>query len=367
MFRSRQTTDIDRQSRHEYRRGLVLLGYLVFALLVAAAGEARAADAADQVDELKRLEYRQRHMGMQVRLVLYAANEPAADRAASAAFDRIAQLENVLSRWRDASELNQLCARAGEGPVSVSEDLFAVLRQAQALSRRSDGAFDITVGPLVALWREARETHRLPEPEVLQQARERVGWQKLQLDSEARTAELRVEGMQLDLGGIAKGYILDRALEELKRQGVQRALVEAGGEIVVGDPPPGRSGWKIRVPGAGPDGTDKAVELACAAISTSGDAMQFVEIEGQRYSHVVDPRTGLGLINRTAVTVIAPDSLTADGLATTLGVLGPVAGHALVEAWPRQPLRVWIRPSVDDAPSRSFPQNPNRAEQSRRK
>jgi thiamine biosynthesis lipoprotein len=283
-------------------------------------------------------------MGVDARLVVYAPNQPAAEAACIAAFARIAALDSIMSDYRRDSELMRLCAQAGGPPVGVSPDLFLVLRRAQEVARHSGGAFDVTVGPLVALWRAARKSAVLPDPTELKRARRLVGWQKLRLDERARTVRLTLSGMKLDLGGIAKGYAADEAQRVLKQHGITRALVELGGDIVVSGPPPGTDGWTIRVPNAAriEGSRQKTVgsredpsllptayclpptdlRLAHRAISTSGDTEQFVTIGGRRYSHVIDPRTGQALTNRVQVTLLAPDGLTSDPLSTTLSVLG---------------------------------------------
>ena len=261
---------------------------------------------------------------------MYATDDSSARGVARAAYDRIAELEDVMSDYRAESEVRRLAALPGVS-VPVSADLFAVLARALELWRRSDGAFDPTVGPFVEQWRAARRTGRLPERTALDSAALRVGGAKVHLDSVARTVRLDVPGMRLDLGGIAKGYILDRALVVLRERGVTRALLEAGGDIVAGDPPPGRAGWRIRMPDA------SMRDVAGAAVSTSGDAEQFVIVRGVRYSHVIDPRTGLGLTNRRQATVVAPDGVTADGLATALTVLDDAHGVALLALYPRYP------------------------------
>src|SRR5947208_2461193 len=185
--------------------------------------------------------------GMAVRVVVYAADDATARRAAHAAYARIAELEDVMSDYRPESEVRRLAARAGEA-VRVSDDLFVVLARSVDLWGRSDGAFDATVGPFVELWRAARRTGRLPPRAALDSAARRVGSDKVHLDSVSRTVRLDVPGMRIDLGGIAKGYILDRALDVLRAQGVTRALLEAGGDIVLGDAPPGQPGWRIAMP-----------------------------------------------------------------------------------------------------------------------
>ncbi|HEX6940556.1 MAG TPA: FAD:protein FMN transferase [Longimicrobiales bacterium] len=278
----------------------------------------------------RRFEFRQIHMGVRTRLVLYAAGEADAARAAAAAFARIAELDSLLSDYRSDSELTALSRRAGGPPVRVSEELFLVLASAQRLARLSDGAFDVTAGPLVELWRRARRTGEPPSPEALRDAAARVGWRKLRLDSTARTVRLLAPGMRLDLGGIAKGYAGDEALAALRRHGIRRALVEMGGDIVAAGPPPGRRGWIVRIADAAP-GRD-TILLAHAAVSTSGDAAQFLEVDGERYSHVIDTRTGMGMRDGVAATIVARDGITADALSTLARVLGPERGAAFLAA-----------------------------------
>ena len=257
-------------------------------------------------------------MGVQARIVLYAPDSSTAETAALAAFDRVAALDEIMSDYRVDSELTELTRRAGMGPIPVSDDLFRILDMSQRLARQSNGAFDVTVSPFVRLWRQARRSGILPHPDSLEAASRLVGWRKLRLDQCARTATLEERGMKLDLGGIAKGYAADEAVEALRRNGVQSALVEFGGDVVVSEAPPGEEGWKITAVLA--DGRE--VTLSNAAISTSGDTEQFVEIGGKRYSHIVDPRTGMGVTARTAVTVIAPSGVLSDAIATTLSVTG---------------------------------------------
>ena len=296
-------------------------------LALAAVASANAAE-----DGLKRLQYRQIHMGVQVRIVAYAPGTDTGDRACRAAFKRIAELEDVFSDYRPKSELMRLCAKAGGPPVRVSDDLFTVLHRAHSISERSGGAFDATAGPYVRLWRQAKQAGELPSEEDWQAAAELVGWQKMRLDPDAQTVELLVPGMQLDLGGIAKGYALDGALKALRERGVTSALLQAGGEIVAGGPPPGRSGWRIRIAYGEPG--RRYVRLANGALSSSGDTEQFVEIEGRRYSHIVDPRAGLRATEPLVVTVIGPDGITCDSLATAACVLGEQAATELIESHP---------------------------------
>jgi len=280
-----------------------------------------------------RFEFTEPHMGTLFRIVLYAADESKANTAAKAAFARIAELDGIMSDYKPASELMRLCKKAGGDPVRVSADLFSVLEKAQEIAGKTDGAFDVTVGPIVRLWRKARRTRILPSAEELKRALALVGYEKMKLDRAKRTVQLLVMGMLLDLGGIAKGYATDAALEVLRTHGIRRALVAAGGDIRVGEAPLGKSGWKIGIaPLKNPKDTpDRFVLLVNAGVSTAGDAHQFVEIDGKRWSHIVNPRTGQALEGRRSVTVIASDDTTADVLDTSMCVLGPERALKLIE------------------------------------
>lgn len=286
--------------------------------------------------ELRRFEFTEPHMGTAFTIVLYTGDDSIARRASRAAFDRIKALDQTLTDYDPESELMRLCGKAGGPPVAVSPDLFEVLARSKVLWERSEGAFDISIAPVVRLWRRARREKKLPDPDLLAKALALVGSDAIRLDPEKRTIQLLRAGMKLDVGGIAKGYASEEAIKVLKREGVTSALVAGSGDIVVSDPPPGRPGWTIAVAPLKPEptGEGRTILLKNAAVSTSGDAEQFVEIDGVRYSHVLDPKTGLGLTERRSVTVIAPDGATADGLDTAACILGPDKGLALIESNP---------------------------------
>lgn len=293
---------------------------------------------------VQRFEFVEVHMGVDFRLVFYAPDADSANRAAQAAFARVAELDARLSDYEPESELMQLCATAGEArAVPVSDDLWHILERSQQLAQATEGAFDVTVGPLVRLWRQTRRTRRLPDPLVLQQAQQSVGYRWLRLVPEDRCVELLRPGMRLDLGGIAMGYAADEALRILRECGLPRALVDASGDIAVGDAPPGADGWRIGLVSLDPDQPPgRFLQLAHAAVTTSGDAFQHVELGGKRYSHIIDPTTGLGLTRQCSVTVVAPDCITADSLATALCVLGPERGLQFIKDFPKaEALFVW--------------------------
>jgi thiamine biosynthesis lipoprotein len=253
------------------------------------------------------------HMGTLVRIQLYTSSEAQAKAAFRAAFDRIAELDRLLSDYKPDSELNRL-------PPHVGPDLFRVLEASQRLAADSGGAFDVTVGAVTRLWRQARKEGRPPDPEALRNALNHTGYRKLHLDPAARGVTLDDPEIHLDLGGIAKGYAADEALAVLARAGIRSALVAVSGDLAFSGAPPGRRGWKI-------DAGGRVLELSNAAVSTSGAAEQHLGL----YSHIVDPATGLGITDPITVTIVAPHGIDSDGLATAVSILGYGRGQALVQ------------------------------------
>lgn len=308
---------------------------------------------------ISRYEFTEPQMGLPFRMVLYAESKAQADAASAKAFARIKQLNDILSDYDPDSELSKLSRTSGSGEsVRLSKDLWTVLKRAQELAGRSRGAFDVTVGPEVNLWRKARRERKMPDETKLSAARAAVGYKKLQLDSRNHTAKLLVPNMRLDLGGIAKGYAVDEALKVLRQNKIQSALVSGGGDLAVSDSPPGKKGWRIEIaPLDTPDASPKKfVLLRNAALATSGDVFQHLEIGGKRYSHIVDPRTGIGLTDHGLVTIIAKNCATADSLATAASVLGPEAGMKLIEETPGAEIHLMRKPAekIEAFESRGF-------------
>lgn len=281
-------------------------------------------------------------MAIPFRIVLYSPEGMLATNAARAAFARIHELNSLLSDYDPNSELSRLSRTAGSGEAAtLSRELATVLGRAQKVSAASRGAFDVTVGPLVQLWRRARRQGELPDPARLAEAKAAVGWESIQLKNDSRaapgsrtsqiTARLLKPGMRLDLGAIAKGYALDEATRVLKTNGIRCTLVTGAGDMVAGHSPPGQPGWKIELPpldlpGAPPGRT---VWLRNRSLATSGDLFQHVEINDVRYSHIVDPHTGYGLTDHGLVTAVGRDGITTDAVATALSVLPTNRGLAL--------------------------------------
>jgi thiamine biosynthesis lipoprotein len=266
-------------------------------------------------------------MGTTFRIVAYARDGAEAQSAAQAAFRTVARLDSLFSDYSSDSEISHLAEGAGSPDwTKVSPELWAVLVAARRWSDLSGGAFDVTVGPLTRLWRWSSRRGELPDTGRLREARAAVDFRHLEMDSVSEAIRLSRSGMSLDLGGIAKGFAADAALGVLAEHGIHAALVDAGGDLALGDAPPNEIGWLVALP----DGD--SLRLANAAVATSGDAYRYVEIDGIRYSHVVDPRTGLGVIDAPTVTAIASSATFADALASALTVMDAEAGAALVRS-----------------------------------
>jgi FAD:protein FMN transferase len=284
--------------------------------------------------ELKRYEAVEPHMGTLVRITLYAPDEQHARAAFRAGFDRIRDLDTILSDYKPDSELNRVAKTAVGRPTRVSDDLLAVLAASQELAEATHGAFDITQGPVIQLWRDARKSGRLPDGSALHDAEKRTGFGKLHVDVNKRTVTFDAGGMSLDVGAIGKGYAASEALAAVRRLGCRSALVAISGDLAFSDAPPGERGWRIGVHTVDPAvaGLPAVLELTNAAVSTAGSSEQHLDVNGRRYSHIIDPSTGLGLIDDITVTVVAKHGLDADGLDTAISVLGPERGLALIES-----------------------------------
>ena len=285
---------------------------------------------------LHRYESVEPYMGTLVKITVYATDGQAADKSFRAAFDRIGELDRILSDYKSDSELNRIATTAVDHPVRVSDELFTVLAASQELAAATDGAFDVTQGPVIRLWREARRTSHLPADSALREAASRSGYRKLHLDSDNHTVRLDQPGMALDVGAIGKGYAASEALKVLGQTGIRSALVAVSGDLAFSEAPPGERGWRIGIHAEDPALTSVpgVLELTNAAVSTSGNSEQHLDVGGRRYSHIINPSSGMGLVDDITVTVIAPSGLDADGLDTAVSVVGPERGLVLIESRP---------------------------------
>ena len=261
-------------------------------------------------------------MGTKFIIKIDEDNKQKAKKGAIAAFEEADRLNLILSDYEDSSELSLFSKSSSTGEkFKLSKDLYTILTHGQKLANETKGDFDMTVGPLSRLWRIARFRKRIPPQEKLTAAMERVGYNHLKLLPEERAGRLGVNGMILDLGGIAKGFAADRMLCNLKNAGLRRCLIDAGGDLVIGDPPRDRKGWRIRIGGnQHPD--LPVLNVSNQAVATSGDLEQFVLIGDEKFSHLINPATGLGLTSRSQVTVVTSSGIEADSLASACLVLG---------------------------------------------
>lgn len=288
----------------------ILIPYLLFAAIT--------------VQGRQKQVFTQKEMGSPFTITIYTKNSLKAAHAAGKAFEEVNRLNGIFSDYMDSSELNRLCRTSGEGKyVKVSPELFEILKTSLKASKMTHGAFDITVGPLVRLWRSARKEKRIPDKRKLKRSKQTVGYRFVHLDTLHQTVWLKMPKMQLDLGGIAKGYAAQAALNVIKKEGFSVAMVNAGGDLALGDPPPAKTVWKIGIalPESEEDLMNRIIHVRNKAVATSGDIYQYVEWKGKRYSHIVNPKTGLGVTSLRNVTVIANDGATADWLASACSIL----------------------------------------------
>jgi len=274
--------------------------------------------------EKRRWVFERAEMGVPFRVTVDepGANPERVREAAEAALDRVRELNGIFSDYEDDSEAMRLCREAGTGRrVGVSEEMAELLGFALDVAEETGGAFDVTVGPVVLLWRRARRQRVLPEGWRIERAMEAVGWGGVELDRVRRVVELKRKGMRLDFGGVAKGYAAREALKVLQGRGFRSCMVAGSGDMAMGAAPQGGEGWRIRIAALeGASGEGEVLTLSNQGIATSGDVNQFVEVDGVRYSHVIDPRTGWALTRRVMATVVALDAMRADAYSKPAGI-----------------------------------------------
>jgi len=282
-------------------------------------------------------------MGSPFTISIYANDSAKAAQAASLAFHCADSLNEIFSDYIDSSELNRLNATSGQNRfVPVSEALFDILKCSIEAARLSDGAYDISMGPVVKLWRKARKEKRLPDPDSLKVAMQKVGYRFIHLNDKERSVWLEKEGMLLDLGGLGKGYVAQAALSVIQLRGFNSSMVNAGGKIAIGEAPPGRKGWRIgiTIPEEKEVLLPRLLLLKNTSVATSGDIYQHLDINGKRYSHIIDPKTGIGMTRQRNVTVIAKDATISDWLATACSVLPEKKSLKLIKKFPEAALLI---------------------------
>lgn len=273
---------------------------------------------------IERYEYQHLQMGTTFNLIIYNDDPKVSQFIEDQFIKKIDELNAIFSDYDAHSELSRLSASAGSGKkIKVSDELWLVLKHAKWYSRKSDGAFDMSIGPLSKLWRSMFRRSEIFDGVKINYARSIVNYQNIKLYPFSKRVKLKVKGMRLDAGGIAKGYTVDAIATILLKSGIQQFLVDGGGDLYVGDPPPNKLGWTVGISTVDKNGqqTAKKLLLRNTAVASSGDTYRFLEWEGKRYSHIIDPRTGYGVVDRKIINVQAPTCMQADAVASILSVL----------------------------------------------
>lgn len=283
--------------------------------------------------QLKRFEFSQHKMGSPFRLVFYCKDSAAAQHLALTSYALVDSLNTIFSDYLPSSEVNELSRFPPGVPVSVSPELFSLMRVSKQAWKKSGKAFDITLGALTQLWRKRGNENPFPTSEEIKQAKQASGFDNVVFDEENETILYTKKGIRLDLGGIAKGYTAQRVIDYLKSRGIGSALADAGGDLVMSDAPPDKTGWSIAInlPESETEYWDKNLVLKNCAVATSGDIYRYTIHNGKKYSHIIDPRTGYGVTSQRNVTVIAKDGTPADWLATACSILPVKKAKRLVK------------------------------------
>jgi thiamine biosynthesis lipoprotein len=273
-------------------------------------------------------------MNTVARIVAVAPDEKTARSSIDSAFEIIYRLEKLMNRYDPNSQLSQVNRLAAKKAVRIDRDLFDVLRQSIEYSKKTDGAFDITVGPLVDLWKKCAEANSMPTDEQLAEVKKQIGYDKLLLDSNEFSVGFAAEGMSLDLGAIAKGFAADLAVAEMKRAGAIGGLVDLGGQVGCFGLTENKGKWIVGIQNPAKSENNRVIAklvLSDMAVATSGDYERFYKIGGRRFSHIFNPATEQSTDSLSSVTIIAPDGISADALSTAVSVLGAEKGLELIE------------------------------------
>ena len=274
-------------------------------------------------------------MGTFAHIIAVADNKTVANASIEAAFERLRYVDDTMSDYNPESQLSQVNRDAFAKPVEINDHLFEILSAAVEYSKKSGGAFDVTIGPVVDLWRTAGENKQKPTEEALALTKSKVGYEKLVLDGEKKTVKFAVEGMRLDLGAIAKGYAIDMAVDAMKKSGAIGGMVDVGGDIrCFGKPKAYKKCWLIGLQDPTAEDLLLKLEMLDTAMATSGNYRRFVLIDGQKFSHIFDPALSTSAEKLSSVTIIAPTAMQADILATTVSVIGKEQGFKLIESTP---------------------------------
>ena len=273
--------------------------------------------------QTRKFSYSEMKMGSAFNLIIVSADSNKANHLAQKSYELVDSLNHIFSNYDSSSELSKINASAGLLPYKMSRAMLDLVQKSQYAYIQSKGAYDISIGPLSSLWRKARKAKLFPEASTVLATKKLVGFAQIKINKRLGTIFLPNANMQLDFGGIAKGYIAQWVINFLKANGIQQALVDAGGDIVMSGAPLNQQGWLIGV--NLPETTDqllnKKLQLSNCSVATSGDVYQFIEYKGVKYSHIINPLTGYGVTNLRNVTIVAKTGATADWLATACSIL----------------------------------------------
>jgi thiamine biosynthesis lipoprotein len=307
----------------------------VLMLSIALVGACR--DRASDAGRVRMVERVGVAMGSELRLAAWTSNEAAARSAFESVFAEFERLEALMSTWRPASDVVRINAAAGVQAVPVAAEVRDVLRQARQISEWTDGTFDVTFGALTDVWKfDHDQDNSVPTAEAIRARLPLIDYRQIEIDDRAGTVFLERKGMKIHLGGIGKGYAVERALAIVRRAGLQDFMIQAGGDLYVGGHKDGRP-WRLGIADPrGPEGKSFAtIDLTDSTFSTSGDYARFFIKDGVRYHHILDPATGQPARLCRSVTIAAESPVLADAIAKGVFILGPEKGMALVERIPK--------------------------------
>ncbi|HIG84275.1 MAG TPA: FAD:protein FMN transferase [Verrucomicrobia bacterium] len=294
---------------------IILTLYLIFSAIT---------EIKPSKDGIEKYTFSQACMGTTFKIVVYSPYSYSNTATIiKQAYNLAEKMNNIFSDYMADSEVGKFNQCEPNKPQPASPYLMDLLKSSKKISLHTQGNFDPTCGSLSKLWRLSRRTNKLPSPKKLKTAKNACGFSNLEIEHSSALITKLNPHTRLDFGGIAKGYTADKMLDLLKNKGLSSSSISAGGDIVLGDPPPGKDGWKVHImPYRDKNRKPTTIRIANAAVSTSGNTEQSITIKGQRYSHILNPSIGLGLIHENAATVIAPSGTYSDPLATALCIMG---------------------------------------------
>ncbi|MBN8786983.1 MAG: FAD:protein FMN transferase [Terrimonas sp.] len=274
-------------------------------------------------------------MGSRFEIIITAKDSASAEQYIDTVIAEITRIENLISEWRPATQISEVNNNAGIRPVKVDKEVFELTRRAIYFSRISDGAFDISFAAMDRIWKFDDSMTEMPSPESVKKSVAKVGYRNIILDSINSTIFLKLEGMKIGFGSIGKGYAADRGRQVMLEHGVYAGIVNASGDMTAWGTQPDGTGWKIGI--TNPFNADSllaVIALKNASVTTSGSYEKYVEFNGRRYSHIINPKTGYPATGLTSVTVTGPNAETANGFSTALMVLGRKKGLRLIKKYP---------------------------------